>query len=72
MANKWKIEANTICGQKMYTVYRAKDEMIPDYSGNRIYMCGYYATKEEAQRIADNANAKKWNDNPELLEAAEQ
>ena len=43
-------------GERLYAVYRLRDENAIDHSGNREFATGYMEDKAEAQRIADRMN----------------
>ncbi|MBP1924625.1 hypothetical protein J2Z76_000478 [Sedimentibacter acidaminivorans] len=58
MKSKWKVTTNTVCGEKMYGVYRIRNINEVDHSGNREMAGGYIESKETAQSIADKLNAE--------------
>lgn len=59
MKGKWKVSCNTICGEKMYIVFRLRGVNKTDHSGNREYGSEYMASREDAQVIADSLNSEE-------------
>ena len=59
MKSSWKVTSNSICGERMYAVFRLRDASEVDHSGNREYAGGYVADREEAQSIADKLNEEE-------------
>ncbi|MBQ8283452.1 MAG: hypothetical protein IJX75_00005 [Clostridia bacterium] len=54
--SKWEVTCNYVAGDRLYAVYRLRDENAIDHSGNREFATGYMADKAKAQRIADRMN----------------
>jgi hypothetical protein len=53
---KWKVERNGINNKSMFAVYRLKDTLAVDHSGNREYATGYMEDSAEAHEIAERMN----------------
>ena len=45
-----------MAGERLYIVYRLRNEQEIDHSGNREYGSDYMKDKAEAQKIADKLN----------------
>lgn len=59
MKSEWRVSSNPVGGQMMmYGVYRIRDLLATDHSGNREYR-GYYDVKADAQAEADRLNRKE-------------
>ena len=56
MKGKWKVESNTINGERMYAAVRIKDVNAVDHSGNREYGSEYTDNREFVQALCDYMN----------------
>lgn len=65
MPGKWKVERNVIDNKSMFAVYRLKDTLAVDHSGNREYATGYMDDSAEAHEIAERMN----NENTSILDS---
>lgn len=59
MHSEWKVTSNYINKNNLYTVYRIRDNIEIDHSGNREFATGYMEDKEEAIKIAAKLNEKE-------------
>lgn len=55
--SKWRISTNIVDGAKIFEVYKLKDPLEVDHSGNREVMAAY-KDKELAQIVCDQLNEK--------------
>lgn len=62
MKSPWRVTMQYICGKPQYAVYRLRDVSKVDHSGNRESGSTYMDSKEEAERIAAELNAKEEGD----------
>ncbi len=63
MKSKWRAEETTIAGVTHYTVYRLIDVSGPEKMANKEVRGGYWTTRAEAERLAENLNREDgWND----------
>jgi hypothetical protein len=58
MHSEWKVTSNRINGETMYGVYRLKNKLDVDHSGNREYHGGYVSSREAAATVAAELNKK--------------
>lgn len=56
MPGKWKVTRNVINDKSMFAVYRLKDTLAVDHSGNREYATEYMDDSAEAHEIAERMN----------------
>lgn len=56
--SEWRVSTNPVAGKTFYGVYRTRDLNAVDHSGNRE-TCGYYETREEAEKLAAALNAEE-------------
>lgn len=56
MHSEWKVTSNRINGETMYGVYRLKNKLDVDHSGNREYHGGYVSSRETAATVAEILN----------------
>lgn len=56
MKGSWKVTSNSIGDKKVYGVYRLRDVLEVDHSGNRELYGPYHDDRQEAQAIADRLN----------------
>lgn len=57
MCSEWMITKNNIGDRSMYAVYRLRNTMQTDHSGNREFASGYMEDRQEAVVIAEKLNA---------------
>ena len=54
----WKLSTTIVGGHKRYQVYRTKDPLQPDHSGNR-QVVATYETETLAKIVCEQMNAKQ-------------
>lgn len=58
MYSEWMVTKNNIGDRSMYAVYRLRNTMQTDHSGNREFASGYMEDRQEAVVIAEKLNTK--------------
>jgi hypothetical protein len=66
MENEWKVSTQYCGGEKIYQVYRIRDENEVDHTGNREYVPGIFETSEAAHEKAKELNGYAAEDLPAL------
>lgn len=58
--NRWRIATKELNGQRVFAVYRVRNDALPDADGNREYVSAFIQDRAWCVRRADELNV--WQD----------